>query len=167
MLVRWHGERADNARRTGDRTAYRHHLGRVGTLDPQNWLAVADRAASFVEAGSPGEAAPDIALAESRAKHADLTAWSWARAIENLILRQPDAALWFIDRVVAAEPDNWTAHAHRAAIFERLKRTSKSAAEYQRAAALGARRDVHCRGGPRLCCLGRMGGRTAAFVACL
>ena len=138
VLVRWHGERADNARRSGDSAAYRHHLGRVGTLDQENWLAVADRAASFVEAGQPGEAGPDLALAESRAKPADLTAWSWARAIENLILRRPDAALWFIDRVVTAEPDNWTAHAHRAAVLERLKRPSEAAAEYRRAAALDA-----------------------------
>jgi eukaryotic-like serine/threonine-protein kinase len=138
VLARWHGERADNARRSGDRAAYRHHLGRVGTLDPKDWLAVADRAASFVEAGQPGEAGPDLALAQLRANPADLTAWSWARAIENLILRRPDAALWFIDRVVAAEPRNWTAYAHRAAVFERLNRSSEAAAEYRRAAALGA-----------------------------
>ena len=111
-------------------------LGPRRTLDPQNWLAVADRAASFVEASCPGEACPDISLAESRAKPADLTAWSWARAIENLILRRPDAALWFIDRVVAAEPDNWTAHAHRAMAFKPLKRSSEATAEYRRVAAL-------------------------------
>ena len=37
VLVRWHAERADNARRSGDMAAYRHHLSRVGTLDRENW----------------------------------------------------------------------------------------------------------------------------------
>jgi tetratricopeptide (TPR) repeat protein len=124
--------------RSGDRAAHRHHLGRIGALDPGNWPAVAERAVSFVEAGQRGKAGPDISLAESRAKPADLTAWAWAQAIENLNLRRPDAALWFIDRVVTAQPDNWTAHAHRAAVFERLNRSSDAAAEYRRAAALDA-----------------------------
>jgi WD40 repeat protein len=137
-LARWHRERADDAQRLDDQAAYRHHLDQLAGLHPREWLPTAYGAVGFSEGGQFDKAAAAYAHAASRATKEDLTAWLWYRAVENLVSRRFDVALWYLDRVVAAGLDDWRVHAHRAEALEGLGRPADAVAEREHATSLEA-----------------------------
>jgi serine/threonine protein kinase/WD40 repeat protein/Flp pilus assembly protein TadD len=59
------------------------------------------------------------------------------------------AAIWHLDRLIAARPDEWSLHARRGRAWSRSERSEKAAADYQEAERLGKREEVldfqlHC-----------------------
>jgi tetratricopeptide (TPR) repeat protein len=136
-LWRWHRDRADDARRIGDDDAFRHHLERLADLDPGDWLPAAEHSSSLADASRFTDAAAGYARAARLAQPDELSSWLWYCGVKDLPGR-PVAALWHLDRVAAARPDDWRVHAHRAEALVRLGRQAEAAAAQDRAAALDA-----------------------------
>ena len=137
-LWHWHRDRADDARRIGDDDAHRHHLEQLADLDPGDWLPVAERVASLAEAGRFGAAAAGYARVAKLAQPDDLSSWLWYCGVKDLAAGRSATALWHLDRVALARPDDWRVHAHRADALERMGRRADAAAEQDLATALGA-----------------------------
>jgi WD40 repeat protein/tetratricopeptide (TPR) repeat protein len=112
--------------------------------NPDDWLARVLRAGIAVERNDPDDrgdagatalaaAAADVesALKSETAK----TALPWLRmfAAEAERKQQSTQALWYLDRMVAARPDDWLAHVDRAQLFARLKKWNEAVEAYSKA----------------------------------
>jgi tetratricopeptide (TPR) repeat protein len=137
-LIRWCQERADDAAQLGDLNAFRWNLECLAEYHPDDWVSLARRAAAFSDAGQFAEAEAGYRRAAQVAPPQGLTSWYWYRAIDQLVSRRAELALWYFDRVIAARPDDWLAVAGRADALELLGRLSDSRLDRERALALGA-----------------------------
>ena len=89
-------------------------------LGSDDWLLHARRARTFSAAGRFREADAEYARAARLAQPDDLTAWYWRRAFDAMNQDQDQTALWYLDRVAVARPDDWRVFARRADVEERL-----------------------------------------------
>jgi tetratricopeptide (TPR) repeat protein len=141
----WHDARARDAEQAGNAVAERWHLDRLIALGPGSWLPYARRARLHSTAGDLAAAAADYARAAKHGGGGDLLDWYGHRARTCALLGQLDTAVWYLDRLVAARPDDWQPVAERAEVYARLGREAECRQDEGRAVALGADRDFRLR----------------------
>jgi len=112
-----HDALAADAEARGDWSATRWHIDRAIRLRPADWMAHARRARAFGELGQTAEARVDALEAERLGPRDRVLEWQAQRAAEALALDQGEQALWYLDRLILARPDDWALQAQR---FEAL-----------------------------------------------
>jgi WD40 repeat protein/tetratricopeptide (TPR) repeat protein len=138
----YHDARAQDAEQDSAVFAAGWHLDRLlaasAAPPPSPWLTHARRAHVYATAGRLDQAEVDYARALRLGTPEELRRWDRDRSIDCLTGRQWQAALWYLDRVVAAAPKEWTGYADRATAWGKLGKTKECAADTDRAAELGA-----------------------------
>jgi Flp pilus assembly protein TadD len=128
-LEAWHRARVADADQLGLDVALRWHLACLASLRPDDWTILVRRAATFSSRGERNRAAAEYDRAAKLAPPGSLVNWYWSQAMRCLDEKQEATALWYLDRVVAARPDDWRVHAHRADLLRQLNRDEKAARE--------------------------------------
>jgi serine/threonine protein kinase/WD40 repeat protein/Flp pilus assembly protein TadD len=147
MLIAWHRDRAAELVRLGRPLPARRHLDALSKLCPDDWTTAARRAVALAELGRLDAAELEYARAAQRAPAAALSDWYWRQAVSSLdgdtgiSQTEPgklELALWYLDKVLAARPDDWRAWFERSDILGRLGRDDLREADEDRALERGA-----------------------------
>jgi WD40 repeat protein/tetratricopeptide (TPR) repeat protein len=149
MLIAWHRARAGELERLGEDAAAGRHLDALSKLSPDDWTAAARRAVALAGQGRLDAADAQYARAARVATPEALTDWYWRQAASLLAASGATAgaqsepgklelALWYIDKVIAARPDDWQPWFERSEAFDRLGRHDRREADEDRALARGA-----------------------------
>jgi eukaryotic-like serine/threonine-protein kinase len=134
----WHAAHATDAEQASDAVAARWHLDRLIVLDPNDWRLWARRGRAAVDDGRLADADADYAKATRLASAGAVAIWYQQRAADCRGAERWDAARWYLDRLIAAEPGEWRHYAARSGVFARLERTALAEADRDEAARLGA-----------------------------
>jgi len=137
MLTRWHAARAGAAERGGDDNAAHRHLADLAALGAEDWLLHARLARVFTANGRFREADAEYAQAARLAPPEYLIAWYWRAAFDAMNQNRNQAAVWYMDRVAAARPNDPKVFAQRAELNARLGQLADADADRRRAMALG------------------------------
>jgi WD40 repeat protein/serine/threonine protein kinase/tetratricopeptide (TPR) repeat protein len=136
-----HDARARAAEEDGVPWAARWHLNRL--IDdlahtPVAWLTLARRARSYSAAGLLDRAAADYARALRLGSPGELLCWYRHRIAESLERDQWPVALWYVNRALAAAPDDGQLYAERTLVAAKLGRAAEHPGDLRRAVAHGA-----------------------------
>jgi hypothetical protein len=112
----WHDARARDAEEAGQPFTARWHLDRLVQRKPDDWLLYARRARTHTEEGSLELAEVDYQRALARGSPDDVFAWYRHRACSCQARRQWTAALWYLDRLLRARPDEEDLRRQRAEV---------------------------------------------------
>jgi WD40 repeat protein/serine/threonine protein kinase/tetratricopeptide (TPR) repeat protein len=139
----YHDARARDAQQLGNTFAARWHLDRLiaaqeGDRDAPRWQAYARRGDLHTAAGKFDLAKADYARALALGSPKLLLGWYRHRIADRLAGEQWQAAQWYLDRAVAAAPDEWTLYADRSLVHEKQGRRRESEADLEMAAERGA-----------------------------
>jgi WD40 repeat protein/tetratricopeptide (TPR) repeat protein len=126
------------AENDGDAFVARSYLNRMLAAHPDDWRLLARAARMSGSDGQWSAAATGFAQAAAVAPAGGLAVWYRLTAIEAQAENRPEAALWYLDRVVEARPDDWAAHARRASVLGQLGRPTDRAAAIAEADRHGA-----------------------------
>ncbi len=123
------------------------HLEAVLRLCPDDWTAAARRAAALADSGDLGAAEAEYARAARVATPEALLDWYWRQAISRLEGGKGgeesgagtlELALWYLNKVIKARPDDWRPWLHRSEVFDRLGLHDRREADEDAAIARGA-----------------------------
>jgi WD40 repeat protein/serine/threonine protein kinase/Flp pilus assembly protein TadD len=134
----WHDARARDAEALGESVTALWHLDRLVAIDPGDWRLYVRRARVHSDAGRFADAESQYAEAQRRGRPEELFDWDKHRAAECDLAGRWDSALWYLNRAVAAAPNDWGLYAERAGVHDRLGRAAERDADLDRAIALGA-----------------------------
>jgi WD40 repeat protein/serine/threonine protein kinase/tetratricopeptide (TPR) repeat protein len=137
----FHDARARDAEQDGDSFAARWHLDRVLGIQAEvreKWLTYARRARQFTVSGQFAQADADYARARGLGSAEKLLNWYRYRINDCLKAGQWQAARWYLQRVLAAAPNDWHLYADRALVHDKLGRTQAWEADVTQAVARGA-----------------------------
>jgi WD40 repeat protein len=101
----WHEARARDAEEAGQPFTARWHLDRLIARRPADWLLYARRGRTYAEEGKWGLAEADYQQALARGSPEDVLSWYRHRAWVCQSRRQWPAALWYLDRLLRAQPE--------------------------------------------------------------
>jgi WD40 repeat protein len=139
----WHGAQARQAEDDGNAHAACWHLDRLIRGRPGvPWLLYARRARAHAACGRFDQAAADAARAARAGSPRRVRQWESHQLGEFRLRGQWATALWYADRLIAAEPRDWGPYAERAAIRSALGDREGADADAARAVSLGAEADV-------------------------
>jgi WD40 repeat protein/serine/threonine protein kinase len=102
--VAYHDSRARDAEQDGATFTALWHLDRLVALRPDDWLPYARRGRAYSAAGQLGRADAEYQLAAQHVSAAVLLDWYRHRVVDCAAAGQDAAALWYQNRVLAAEP---------------------------------------------------------------
>jgi tetratricopeptide (TPR) repeat protein len=136
--VAWHDARARAAEEDGNTTAVLWHLDRLTALQPGNWHLHARRGRAYSEAGDFARAAEAYDQAPAQGGSQALADWYRHRAVGSTGLREWSQELWYLDRLVAACPDDQQAYVDRALTYHQLGKEAERDADLARAVEKGA-----------------------------
>jgi WD40 repeat protein/predicted Zn-dependent protease len=133
----WHDAAATRAEEVGDSAAARWHLQRLAALRPDDWQPYARLARLHAEAGEAKEADRACALAGRHAPAGAMQTWYAQRAAACAASGRWQPALWYLDRAVAADPNDWSSYAARAEALANLGNIAERDEDRARAVAHG------------------------------
>jgi WD40 repeat protein/serine/threonine protein kinase len=119
--------------------AARWHLDRQIRVNPKDWLALLLRSRISVEQNQLLQAAADTDLAIRTGPVETILPWLRMYSGEAELKEQWAEALWYLDRLVAARPDDWSTHVDRARIFAKLSKWNEAVDSFDK--ALAAKKD--------------------------
>jgi tetratricopeptide (TPR) repeat protein len=143
----YHDARARDAEQDGNIFAAIWHLDRLlafadrGTADLETsprWLLHARRARAQATAGRFEPADADYAEAERLASRTLVLDWYRHCVVDCEDIRNWTAAVWYLDRLIAAQPGDWRAYERRAQAYGQLGREDARRSDLARAIELGA-----------------------------
>jgi WD40 repeat protein/serine/threonine protein kinase/tetratricopeptide (TPR) repeat protein len=143
----YHDARARDAEQENDPATARWHLDRlIAALDredpasrpPTAWLAYARRGRTWTAGGSFVQAEADYARALELAPPGQVTGWYRHRIRDSLVAKSWPVALWYLNRAVAAAPQDWELYAERGLVWGKLGKPAERDADETQAVACGA-----------------------------
>jgi tetratricopeptide (TPR) repeat protein len=155
----WHEPMAGEAERNGNAFAARWHLDRLFAARPNDWFLYARRARAWSLSDQFDKAAADYQQAERLGKRGDVLDFQAHCVIDCTKAERWAEALSYLDRLIAARPDDASLHEDRAAVYGKLGREADRHAELARVFELGADEGLVI---PRAEELGRAGRWTEA-----
>jgi WD40 repeat protein/tetratricopeptide (TPR) repeat protein len=160
----WHEPMIREAERNGNAFAAIWHLDRLIAAWPDDWLLYARRARAWSRSDKFDKAAADYQHAERLGSREQVLDFQAHCASECTTAERWAEALWYLDRLIAARPDDWTLHEERAAVYGKLGREGDRQAELAHVFELGADEGIVT---PRAEELGRAGrwAEAAALLA--
>ena len=150
----WHEPMIREAEQNGNAFAAIWHLDRLIAARPDDWLLVARRARAWSLSDKFDKAAADYQQAERLSSREQILDFQAHCASECTTAGRWAEALWYLDRLIAARPDDGTLHEERAAVYGKLGREADRQAELARVFELGADQGIVI---PRAEELGRAG----------
>jgi serine/threonine protein kinase/WD40 repeat protein/tetratricopeptide (TPR) repeat protein len=144
--------------------ATRPDVGRIGNPSYCDWFLYARRGRACSLSDQLDKAAFDFEKAERLASREQVLDFQTHCALDCTRAERWAAALWYLDRLIAAHPKDWSLHLDRAAVYGKLSRDADRQAEMARVFELGADEGVVI---PRAEELGRAGrwGEAARLLA--
>ncbi len=134
----WHEPMLREAEQNGNAFAAIWHLARLITARPDDWLLYARRARAWSLSDNFDRAASDYQQAERLGSREQVLDFQAHCASECTTAGRWAEALWYLDRLIAARPDDGTLHEERAAVYGKLGREANRQAELARVFELGA-----------------------------
>ena len=150
----WHEPMIREAEQNGNAFAAIWHLDRLIAARPDDWLLFARRARAWSLSDKFDKAAADYQQAERLGSREQVLDFQAHCASECTTAERWAEALWYLDRLIAARPDDGTLHEERAAVYGKLGREADRQAELARVFELGADQGIVI---PRAEELGRAG----------
>jgi len=160
----WHEPMIREAEQNGNAFAAIWHLDRLIAARPDDWLLVARRARAWSLSNKFDKAAADYQQAERMGSREQVLGFDAHCASECTTAGRWVEALWYLDRLIAARPGDWSLHEERAEVYGKLGREADRQAELVRVFELGADQGLVI---PRAEELGRAGrwAEAAALLA--
>jgi eukaryotic-like serine/threonine-protein kinase len=134
----WHGPMVLEAEQNGHAFAAIWHLDRLIAARPADWLLYARRARAWSLSDRLDKSAADYGEAERLGKRDDVLDFQTHCVVDCTKAERWAEALWYLDRLIAARPDDGFLHEDRAAVYGKLGREAERQAELARVYALGA-----------------------------
>jgi tetratricopeptide (TPR) repeat protein len=160
----WHAPLIREAEQNGNSFAALWHLdrliaarpevGRIGNPSHNDWLLYARRGRAWSLSDQLDKAADDFQNAERLSSRDQVLDFQTHCVLDCTKAERWAAALWYLDRLIAAHPKDWSLHLDRAAVYGKLGREADRQAELTRVFELGADEGVVL---PRAEELGRAG----------
>jgi WD40 repeat protein/serine/threonine protein kinase/predicted Zn-dependent protease len=132
----WHLQQALGCAEAGNWKAARWHLDRRLQAEANDWLAYVLRTKANVAEGRLDPAAEDLARAFELGPADTVSLWYGLFQREAADKEQWPSALWYLDRLIAARPQDASLHVSRAQILARQGRGKEAAEEHARAAEM-------------------------------
>jgi WD40 repeat protein/tRNA A-37 threonylcarbamoyl transferase component Bud32/tetratricopeptide (TPR) repeat protein len=134
----WHEPMLREAEQNGNTFAAIWHLDRLIAARPDDWLLYARRARAWSLSDKFDKAASDYQEAERLGSRDQVLDFQAHCASESTTAERWAEALWYLDRLIAARPDEATLHEERAAVYGKLGREADRQAELARVFERGA-----------------------------
>jgi serine/threonine protein kinase/WD40 repeat protein len=134
----WHEPMVREAEQHGNAFAAIWHLDRLIAARPEDWFLYAQRARACSSSDQFDKAAGDYRQAERVGKREDVLDFQAHRVLDSEQTGRWAEALWYLDRLIAARPDDALLHEDRAAVYGKLGREADRQAELARVFELGA-----------------------------
>ena len=150
----WHEPMIREAEQNGNAFAARWHLDRLIAARPGDWFLYARRARAWSRSDQFDRADADYRQAERLGKREEVLDFQTHCVVDCTEAERWAEALWYLDRLIAARPDDASLHEDRAAVYGKLGREADRQAELARVFELGADQGVVI---PRAEELGRAG----------
>jgi serine/threonine protein kinase/WD40 repeat protein/tetratricopeptide (TPR) repeat protein len=150
----WHEPMILEAQKNGNAFAANWHLDRLIAARPHDWSLHARRGRARSSCDQFDKAAADYEEAERLGKREDVLDFQVHCVLDCTKAKRWSEALWYLDRLIAARPDDGMLHEDRAAVYGKLGREADRRAELARVFELGADEGLVI---PRALELGRAG----------
>ncbi len=134
----WHEPMVREAEQNGNAFAAIWHLDRLIAVHPDDWSLYARRASAWSLSDQFEKAAVDYAQAERLGSRDQVLDFQAHCVADCTRARRWAEALWYLDRLIAARPDDAMLHEDRAAVYGKLGREADRQAEMARVFELGA-----------------------------
>jgi Flp pilus assembly protein TadD len=134
----WHAPLLREAEQNGNSFAALWHLDRLITARPDDWLLYARRGRARSLSDEFDKGADDFEKAERLSSRDQLLDFQTHCVLDCTRAKRWAAALWYLDRLLAARPKDWSLHLERAAVYGKLGREADRQAELTRGFELGA-----------------------------
>jgi Flp pilus assembly protein TadD len=134
----WHEPMIREAEQNGNAFAAIWHLDRLIAARPDDWILVARRARAWSRSDKFDKAAADYLQGERLGSREQVLDFQAHCASECTTAGRWAEALWYLDRLIATRPDDWTLHEERAAVYGKLGREADRQADLARVFELGA-----------------------------
>jgi WD40 repeat protein/tetratricopeptide (TPR) repeat protein len=150
----WHAPMIREAEQEGNAFAAIWHLDRLIAARPDDWLLYARRGRAWSLSDEFDKAAVDFRKAERLSSRNRVLEFQAHCVLDCTKAERWAAALWYLDRLIAARPKDGSLRLDRAAVYGKLGRKADRRAELARVLELGADEGVVI---PRAEELGRAG----------
>ena len=134
----WHEPMVREAEQNGNAFAAIWHLDRLIAARPDDWFLHARRARAWSLSDQFDKAAADYQQAERLGSREQVLDFQAHCVIDCTRAGRWAEALWYLDRLIAARPDDGMLHEDRAAVYGKLGREADRQAELARVFELGA-----------------------------
>jgi len=141
-LAAWHEVRADEAEATGNAFAQLWHLDRLAEQRPDDWHLEASRGTALADSEDFAAAEAAFDLAAKKGAGEGLADWYSHGAGMASGAKRWQVARWYLDRQIAARPNDWRPYAERAEIHGQLGQSAERDADLERAVAHAAEQSV-------------------------
>jgi serine/threonine protein kinase/WD40 repeat protein len=134
----WNEPMVIEAEQSGNLFAAIWHLDRLISARPNDWYLYARRARARSLSDELDKAAEDYQHAERLGKREDVLDFQVHCVVDCTRAERWAAALWYLDQLIAARPDDGMLHEDRAGVYGKLGREADRQAELARVFELGA-----------------------------
>jgi eukaryotic-like serine/threonine-protein kinase len=134
----WHEPMVREAEQNGNTFAALWHLDRLIASRPDDWFLYARRARASSLSDKFDKAAADYHQAERLGNREDVLDFQVHCVIASTKAERWAEALWYLDRLIAARPEDVSLHEDRATVYGKLGREADRQAELARVFELGA-----------------------------
>ena len=134
----WHEPMIREAEQNGNAFAAIWHLDRLIAARPDDWFLYARRARAWSLSDKFDKAAADYQQAERLGSREQVLDFQAHCVLDCTKAGRWAEALWYLDRLIAARPDDGSLHEDRAAVYGKLGREADRQAELARVFELGA-----------------------------
>jgi Flp pilus assembly protein TadD len=134
----WHAPLLREAEQNGNSFAALWHLDRLIAARPEDWLLHARRGRAWSLSDQLDKAAEDFQKAERLSSRDQVLDFQTHCVLDCTRAERWTAALWYLDRLIAARPKDGSLHLDRAKVNGKLGREADRQAELTRVFELGA-----------------------------
>jgi tetratricopeptide (TPR) repeat protein len=134
----WHALMILEAEQTGNAFAAIWHLDRLLVARPDDWFLYARRGRAWSLSDQFDKAAGDYKKAEQLSSRDQVLDFQTHCVLDCTEAERWAAALWYLDRLIAARPKDGSLHLNRAAVYGKLGRETDRQSELARVYELGA-----------------------------
>jgi tetratricopeptide (TPR) repeat protein len=134
----WHAPLIREAEQNGNSFAAIWHLDRLLAVHPDDWFLYARRGRAWSLSDQLDKTADDFQKAERLSSREQVLDFQTHCVLDCTKAERWAAALWYLDRLLAARPKDWSLHLDRAAVYGKLGREADRQAELTRVFELGA-----------------------------
>jgi WD40 repeat protein/tetratricopeptide (TPR) repeat protein len=162
----WHAPMIREAEQNGNVFAAIWHLDRLIAARPDDWFLYARRGRAWSLSDQFDKAEVDFQKAERLSSPDQLLDFQTHCVLDCTKAERWAAALWYLDRLIAARPKDWSLHLNCAAVYGKLGREADRQSELARVYELGAEEGVVIPRADELAKAGRWSEAASLLAGC-